>query len=57
MNAGELLTWKNTRRGVGAGERIWELRPNRLAETRRYLDQIAAQWDAALGRLREFVEK
>jgi DNA-binding transcriptional ArsR family regulator len=38
-------------------ESIWELRPHRLAEVHRYLDQIAAQWDAALGRLRAFVEK
>ena len=45
-------------RGARTGrESIWELRPNRLAETRRYLDQITAQWDAALDRLRAFVEK
>jgi DNA-binding transcriptional ArsR family regulator len=37
-------------------ERIWELRPGRLAEVRRYLDRISAQWDEALGRLRKFVE-
>jgi DNA-binding transcriptional ArsR family regulator len=44
-------------RGSRAGrECIWELRPNRLTEVQRYLDQIAAQWDAALGRLRAFVE-
>jgi len=45
-------------RGARSGrEAIWELRPNRLAETRRYLDQITAQWDTALDRLRAFVEK
>jgi len=45
-------------RGARSGrESIWELRPNRLAETRRYLDQITAQWDAGLARLRVFVEK
>ena len=45
-------------RGARSGrESIWELRPHRLAETRRYLDQITAQWDAALERLRAFVEK
>jgi len=45
-------------RGSRSGrESIWELRPNRLADTRRYLDQIAAQWDAALDRLRAFVEE
>lgn len=37
-------------------ERIWELRPSRLAEIRRHLDEISRQWDAAIGRLREFVE-
>jgi DNA-binding transcriptional ArsR family regulator len=38
-------------------ERIWELRTARLAEVRRYLDQISGQWDDALGRLRSLVEK
>lgn len=38
-------------------ECIWELRTKRLSEARRYLDQISQQWDAALGRLRAFVEK
>jgi DNA-binding transcriptional ArsR family regulator len=37
-------------------ERIWELDTARLDEARRYLDQIAQQWDAALARLRRFVE-
>jgi DNA-binding transcriptional ArsR family regulator len=37
-------------------ERIWELRPKRLSEVRRYLDQISQQWDSALVRLRAFVE-
>jgi predicted transcriptional regulator len=37
-------------------ERIWELRTRRLAEIRRYLDQIATQWDDALARLRTLVE-
>lgn len=36
-------------------ERIWELEPRRLEKARRCLDQIADQWDAALGRLRAFV--
>lgn len=30
-------------------ERIFELRPERLARVNRYLDQIARQWDEALG--------
>jgi DNA-binding transcriptional ArsR family regulator len=38
-------------------ERIWELRPRRLSEVRRYLDQISQQWDAAVGRLRALVEE
>jgi DNA-binding transcriptional ArsR family regulator len=45
-------------RGLRSGrERIWELEPKRLESARRCLDQIADQWDAALGRLKEFVEK
>lgn len=44
-------------RSARAGrERIWELRPQRLSEVQRYLEQISDQWDAALGRLRAFVE-
>ena len=38
-------------------ERIWELQTKRLAEARRYLDQISQDWDAALARLKAFVEK
>jgi DNA-binding transcriptional ArsR family regulator len=38
-------------------ERIWQLEPRRLDVARRELDRIAAQWDAALGRLRAFVEE
>lgn len=38
-------------------ESIWELRPERLADVRRYLDEISAQWDGALERLRALVEK
>lgn len=37
-------------------QRIWELRKKRLAEVQRCLDQISGQWDAALERLRAFVE-
>lgn len=37
-------------------ERLWELEPSRLAEARRALDAIAAQWDQALGRLKHLVE-
>lgn len=38
-------------------ESIWQLERRLLQEARRYLDQIASQWDDALGRLRAFVEK
>ncbi len=44
-------------RGERAGrERIWELQPRRLAQVRRYLDQISEQWDEAIDRLRALVE-
>ncbi|MEW9570817.1 ArsR/SmtB family transcription factor [Rhodanobacter sp. Si-c] len=38
-------------------ERQWELEPSRLAEARRALDAIAAQWDQALARLKRLVER
>lgn len=37
-------------------ERIWELEPKRLDKARGWLDQISEQWDAAIGRLKTFVE-
>ncbi len=37
-------------------ERIWELDTDRLDEARRYLDQIAQEWNEALERLKAFVE-
>ena len=37
-------------------EQIWELEPKRLDKARRCLEQISDQWDAAIGRLRAFVE-
>ena len=37
-------------------ERIWELQTKRLSDATRYLDQISQNWDAALDRLRTFVE-
>jgi DNA-binding transcriptional ArsR family regulator len=42
-----------TRRGR---ESLWQLDRQRLAEARRDLDLISAQWDAALDRLRRYVE-
>jgi len=38
-------------------ERVWELERKRLEKARAYLDQIAAEWDAAADRLRAFVEE
>jgi DNA-binding transcriptional ArsR family regulator len=37
-------------------ERRWQLNEERLADARFYLDQISRQWDAALDRLKQFVE-
>jgi len=37
-------------------ERIWELDPKRLEKAQRCLGEIATQWDAAIGRLKAFVE-
>ncbi|MFN7996164.1 MAG: metalloregulator ArsR/SmtB family transcription factor [Bryobacteraceae bacterium] len=37
-------------------ESVWLLEPDSLADARRWLEGISAQWDAALGRLRDFVE-
>jgi len=37
-------------------ERIWSLQPTRLLEARHHLDAISSQWDAAIERLRAFVE-
>lgn len=44
---------RHARRGR---ERVWELDLKRLELARGYLDQIAAQWDAAAERLKSFVE-
>ena len=38
-------------------ERIWSLRPDRLADAHAYLERISQQWDAALDRLRQHVEE
>ena len=44
---------RNARRGR---ERVWELDRKRLEKARRYLDQVAAQWDEAADRLKAFIE-
>ena len=38
-------------------ERLWVFEAARLAEARRCLDVISSQWDDALSRLKDFVEK
>lgn len=35
---------------------VWELKQHGLKDARHYLDIISKQWDAALDRLRDFVE-
>ena len=37
-------------------ERIFELEPRQLARARHYLDLVSMQWDAAIDRLKSFVE-
>ncbi len=38
-------------------ERIWELEPARLDDVHDYLELISKQWDDALGRLKNFLER
>jgi DNA-binding transcriptional ArsR family regulator len=45
---------RDARRGR---ERVWELDAKRLEKAKQYLDQISAQWDAAIDRLKAFVEQ
>ncbi len=40
----------------GGRERLWQIEPPRLDEAQRYLERISARWDAAIDRLRNFVE-
>jgi DNA-binding transcriptional ArsR family regulator len=37
-------------------ERVWKLDRKRLEKAKEYLDQISAQWDAAVDRLKALVE-
>jgi DNA-binding transcriptional ArsR family regulator len=37
-------------------ERIWELEPERVVEARTFLDHVSAKWDAAIDRLKAYVE-
>lgn len=38
-------------------ESVWQLEQRRLADARRHLQTISAQWDDTLGRLKRFVER
>jgi DNA-binding transcriptional ArsR family regulator len=38
-------------------ERLWAVESQKVAEARRYLDQIGKQWDDALQRLAAFVDE
>ncbi|MBV9510725.1 MAG: helix-turn-helix transcriptional regulator [Caulobacteraceae bacterium] len=44
-----------SRRHVGR-ESLFRYEPQSLGQARAYLDQVSAQWDAALARLQAFVE-
>lgn len=50
---GDVGLVRHARRGR---ERVWDLNRERLERAKRYIDQIAAQWDDAAERLRAFVE-
>lgn len=44
--------------GVREGrQNLFELEPRALGEARRYLDQVSAEWERALARLKAFVEE
>jgi DNA-binding transcriptional ArsR family regulator len=45
------------RRTERGRESIWRLERKRLADARRHLQLISAQWDETLGRLKSFVER
>ena len=38
-------------------ERVWQVEPTSLEEAEHYLRAISDQWEAALGRLKAFVER
>ena len=45
-------------RGMKQGrQRVWEFEVDKVAEARRFLDDVSSQWDVALNRLKRFVEK
>lgn len=53
----EVLAEAGVVHGLKLGrERLWQLDPAQLEEARRALAEIGQQWEAALGRLKAFVE-
>ena len=45
-------------RGARRGrEHIWRLQPRRLQEARSCLDRLSREWEVALARLKDFVER
>jgi DNA-binding transcriptional ArsR family regulator len=53
-----VLTSARIVRGVKSGrENLFELDPAPLREVRDYAEVVSAQWDAAISRLKAFVEK
>jgi DNA-binding transcriptional ArsR family regulator len=45
-------------RGTRVGrDHVWEIDADRLEDARRWLDHIERQWDEALGRLKEALER
>ena len=54
----QVLSQAGVVRDVRSGrERLWQLEPGRIEEAKRTLEVIGKQWEAALGRLKAFVEK
>ena len=37
-------------------ERLWQVEPASIDDAQRYLERISARWDAAIDRLRRYVE-
>ena len=45
------------RRKQEGRQSVWDVERKRLAETRRHFEAVSAGWDAALARLKDFVER
>ena len=54
----DVLSRSGLVRGNRSGrEHVWQLEPKRLSDARVMLERISRQWDDALDRLKDFVEK